>query len=282
MSRMSHRVLIAGCGYVGTALGERLVAGGHHVWGLRRDPSALPSSFHKLAADLADRSTLDGLPSELDYVVYCASAGEASDAAYYRAYVSGLLNLLDALRGRALRRVFFTSSTAVYGQSDGAWVDESSETKPVHFSGRRTLEAEDALRASGVPATVLRCAGIYGPGRTRLIDMVRQGTASMSTRFTNRIHRDDIAGTILFSMDREPSPSLLLLADDEPAPQRDVTMFLAAELGVPVPDAGAAEPSARGGDKRCANARLKSTGYTLLFPTYRDGYRAMLRASAPG
>lgn len=281
MSRMSHRILIAGCGYVGTALGELLLKRGHEVWGLRRDPSALPNSFNKVAADLAQRATLHALPSGVDYVVYCASAGEASDSAYQRAYVSGLENVLDALHGQALRRVFFTSSTAVYAQSDGAWVDETSETSPVHFSGRRTLEAEGVLRSSGVPATVLRCAGIYGPGRTRLIDTVRQGTASLSSRFTNRIHRDDIAGTVLHLMERDLDLPLLLLADDEPAPQREVTLFLAAELGVPVPQPPAApvDPAARGGDKRCKNDLLKSTGYALRYPTYRDGYRAMLRAT---
>jgi len=277
---MSHRVLIAGCGYVGTALGERLVARGHEVWGLRRDPSALPASFNKVAADLAQRATLDALPDAVDTLVYCASAGEASDSAYQRAYVSGLEHVLDALGRHALRRAFFTSSTAVYAQSDGAWVDETSETSPVHFSGRRTLEAEQVLRASGVPATVLRCAGIYGPGRTRLIDTVRQGTASMSGRFTNRIHRDDIAGAVVHLIERDLDPPLLLLADDEPAPQRDVTLFLAAELGVPAPSSpAAADPAARGGDKRCRNDRLKGTGYALLYPTYRDGYRAMLRAT---
>jgi nucleoside-diphosphate-sugar epimerase len=278
MSRMSHRILIAGCGYMGTALGERLVAGGHEVWGLRRDPSGLPASFNKIAADLAQRASLDSLPQGVDTLVYCASAGEASDSAYQRAYVAGLEHVLDALRGHALRRVFFTSSTAVYAQSDGAWVDETSETRPVHFSGRRTLEAENVLRSSGVPATVLRCAGIYGPGRTRLIDTVRQGTASMSARFTNRIHRDDIAGAVVHLMERDLDPPLLLLADDEPAPQRDVTLFLAAELGVAPPQPGAADPAGRGGDKRCKNALLKSTGYALRYPTYRDGYRAMLRA----
>lgn len=276
---MSHRVLIAGCGFVGTALGERLVASGHHVWGLRRDPSGLPASFHKVAADLGQRSTLDTLPASLDLLVYSASAGEASDAAYERAYVQGLGNVLGAARARGVRRVFFTSSTAVYAQSGGQWVDETSETEPVHFSGRRTLEAERLLLASGLPATVLRCAGIYGPGRTRLIEAVRQGTASMSPRFTNRIHRDDIAGTIVHLIERDLRPEVLLLADDEPAPQRDVTTFLAAQLGVPLPAEAAAEPSARGGDKRCSNARLRATGYALLYPTYREGYGAMLRAA---
>jgi nucleoside-diphosphate-sugar epimerase len=274
--------LIAGCGYVGTALGERLVALGHEVWAIRRDPSALPNSFNKFAADLTHRRAIEDLPGSIDYVVYCASAGESSDAAYQRAYVDGLSNVLSATEGSGVRRVFFTSSTSVYAQTGGVVVDEESETRPEHFSGVRTLQAENLLRrAKHAPSTSLRCAGIYGPGRTRLIDSVRQGTASMSTRLTNRIHRDDIAGVIVHLMQAEAvqagvAPPVLLLSDDEPAPQRDVTTFIAQQLGVPEPPVGAAEPSGRGGDKRCNNARLKATGYHLQYPSYREGYAAML------
>jgi nucleoside-diphosphate-sugar epimerase len=269
------KILLAGCGYVGTALGERLVALGHEVWGLRRDPSSLPSSFHKLAADLASPADLAALPRDLDQVVYSASAGEASDAAYQRAYVTGLRNVLAALAGSALRRIFFTSSTAVYAQADGSWIDETSETAPRHFSGVRTLEAETLLRQAPVPSTILRCAGIYGPGRTRLIESVRQGTALLSDRFTNRIHRDDIAGAIAHLIQQDLSEDLLVLSDDDPAPQRDVVAFLAERLGVALPD-GSVEASGRGGHKRCRNGRLKATGYRLAYPTYRDGYAAML------
>jgi len=271
------RTLIAGCGYVGTALGERLVALGHEVWAIRRDPSALPNSFNKFPADLANRRAIDDLPGRIDYVVYCASAGESSDAAYQRAYVQGLSNVLNATEGSGVRRVFFTSSTSVYAQTGGVVVDEESETRPEHFSGQRTLEAENLLRgATLMQSTCLRCAGIYGPGRTRLIDSVRQGTASMSNRLTNRIHRDDIAGVIVHLMQADVAPPVLLLSDDEPTPQRDVTAFIANQLGLPPPPDGAPEPSGRGGDKRCNNARLKATGYRLQYPSYREGYAAML------
>lgn len=278
--RLMSRVLIAGCGYVGAALGLRLVEQGHEVWALRRDPAALPDSFIKLAADLAHPAELAVLPAALDYVVYSASAGEASDAAYERAYVIGLTNLLGAIDASAVRRFFFTSSTAVYAQAEGAWVDESSETAPTHFSGQRTLQAETLLRTAPVPSTVLRCAGIYGPGRTRLIDAVRSGTASMAARYTNRIHRDDIAGAIVHLMTMDQPPATLILSDDEPARQREVTAFIAALLGVPEPSASAAEAPVRGGDKRCNNARLAATGYQLMYPTYREGYTAMLAATA--
>jgi nucleoside-diphosphate-sugar epimerase len=193
--------------------------------------------------------------------------------------VRGLDNLLGVIDDAGIQRVFFTSSTAVYAQTGGERVDESSETRPSHFSGQRTLEAERRLAAAKTPGTVLRCAGIYGPGRTRLIESVRQGKASMSERFTNRIHRDDIAGAIVHLMAVPEPPPILLLSDDEPAPQREVTTYLAGLLGVAVPPPEAAEPSARGGDKRCNNAKLKATGYSLLFPSYREGYAAMLAAT---
>jgi nucleoside-diphosphate-sugar epimerase len=273
------KILIAGCGYVGTALGLRLAERGDQVWGLRRDPRALPASLRALAADLGSAEGLKAvevLPRDLDYVVYAASAGESSDAAYRRAYVVGLGNLLTALSPLPVRRVFFTSSTAVYAQADGEWVDESSATVPSHFAGLRTLEAEGALRAGPFPSTVLRCAGIYGPGRTRLIDAVRQGTARGSERYTNRIHRDDIAGAITHLIDHQLTDELLILGDDDPAPQHQVTRFLAERLGVSEPPPEPPEPGGRGGHKRCRNDRLKATGYQLKYPTYREGYAAML------
>lgn len=276
------RYLIAGCGYVGTALGLRVIERGGEVWGLRRDPAGLPATFHAIGADLAAPGALAALPERLDYVVYAASAGESSDAAYERTYVKGLANLLRALQGRAVRRLFFLSSTAVYAQTGGAWVDETSETLPTHFSGRRTLEAERLLRGGPIPATVLRCAGIYGPGRNRLIQSVRQGTARGSQRHTNRIHRDDIAGAILHLVDQGRAEDVLILSDDDPAPHFEVVRFLARELGVPEPPVGdGADGDGRGGDKRCRNARLRATGYRLSYPTFREGYLAMLRAGEP-
>jgi nucleoside-diphosphate-sugar epimerase len=271
-------VLIAGCGYVGTSLGIELLAGGDRVWGLRRTPSHLPPGFQAITADLSSPSALERLPHGVEYVIYCASADDSTDAAYVKAYVTGLERLLSALDQSCVRRVFFTSSTAVYAQAEGQWLDEASETRPTYFSGVRLLEAEAVLRASGLPSTVLRCSGIYGPGRTRLIDSVREGTAKASDRFTNRIHRDDVAGAIAHLRRSEQVPELLILSDDEPAPEREVVGYLAELLGVAeparLPPSAPAAP--RGGSKRCRNALLRATGYALRYPSYRQGYAAML------
>src|SRR5262245_27488169 len=129
-------VLLAGTGYVGSALGRMLRAGGHEVWALCRDPSKASGDFRPFQADLTDASSLRSLPEGLQHVVFSASADESSDAAYERIYVKGLSNLLSVLEARNnAPRVFFTSSTAVYAQQDGSWVDEDSPTEPTHFSG---------------------------------------------------------------------------------------------------------------------------------------------------
>ena len=174
------RVLVAGCGYVGTALGELLAGQGHEVWGLRRSRMEASPFIRSIEADLAVASSLESLPGNLDFVFYTAAAGGFEEGRYKSVYVDGLSNLLEALErgGHRPRRVFFTSSTSIYAQSDGGWVDEDSPTEPGAFSGRRMLEAERLLLAGPFPATAVRLAGIYGPHRRRLIDTVRTGPCS--------------------------------------------------------------------------------------------------------
>ena len=282
------RILIAGCGYVGAALAERLVAEGHAVWGLRRDPKGLPSAVRPLAADLTDPGTLRNLPSGLECVVYTAAPDRLDDAAYRSIYVDGLSHVLDALQhqGQKPRRVFFTSSTAVYAQSAGEWVDEASPIEPTHFSGMRMLEAERLVRSGPFPATVLRLGGIYGPGRAGLIERVRRGEAVCTDgppTYTNRIHRDDCASVLQHLMALPQPDDLYLGVDHEPAEDCVVLRWLAGRLGVPPPRVenptlGSAQR--RRGNKRCRNARLVASGYIFRYPTFRDGYGALFSCSA--
>jgi nucleoside-diphosphate-sugar epimerase len=277
-------VLIAGCGYVGTALGTRLASEGHVVWGLRRRPDALPSSIRPFVADLTVPETLQALPPGLDFVFYTASADASDDDSYRAAYVDGLRNLLNALDGQRqpLRRVFFTSSTGVYAQSSGAWVDETSPTEPAEFSGIRVLEGERLLLGGLFPATVLRLGGIYGPGRTRLIDRVRRGLAVCTDGpplYANRIHRDDCAGALHYLMNVDRPDQIYIGVDHEPVEQCEVLRWLAAQLGVSPP--GVEPPSGsevrrHQSNKRCSNAKLVASGYVFRYSSFRDGYMALL------
>ena len=277
-------ILIVGCGYVGSALGAALSGKGHLVWGMRRNPENLPQSIKPLSADIHDKDLSNRLPNGLDFIFYTLSSGGGGEAGYRAAYAEGPKNLLEALdkKGERPRRIFFTSSTAVYAQTDGGWVDEESPALPIHYSGRILLEGERAFLESGHPATILRLSGIYGPGRTRLIDSVRAGEAFVHEgppRFTNRIHRDDCAGVLAHLMKMDAPDEIYVGVDDEPADRRKVLNWLAQRLGVPNPrETRAAEaPSARAAtNKRCSNARLKSTGYRFLYPSYREGYAEMI------
>jgi len=281
------RVLIAGCGYVGAALGERLVLDSHDVWGLRRRATPLPLGVRALAADLGVAASLRDLPADLHYVFYMASPAGREDPLYRAAYVEGLRTLLQVLDQQKQRpqRVFFVSSTAVYAQDDGEWVDETSPTEPTHFTGRRLLEAEGVLMAGPFAATVVRFGGIYGPRRASLVERVRTGRAVYRAdrpHYTNRIHRDDCAGALRHLMQEDRLEKLYLGVDSEPAEERAVLAWLAGALGAPVPRAAGPGEATRDGraSKRCSNARLLDTRYAFRYPTFREGYAAILEEMA--
>jgi len=282
----SQPVLVAGAGYVGQALLARLAEMGCPSYALKRSFTEPPAGAHAIVADLTRPESLGALPKDLRFIVYLVSPDASTDEAYRAAYVTGLQNLLEseAVRSSRLERVLFASSTAVYAQTDGSIVDEDSPTEPESFSGRRLLEAEALLQRATVPSVIVRFAGIYGPGRQRLITSVRQGTATVGTRphVTNRIHRDDCAGFLLHLMQLETPHPLYIGVDDAPSDLGEVCSWIAATLGAPSPrvDDTNASGRERGGNKRCSNQRLRASGYRLLYPSYREGYGALIRAGA--
>src|SRR5262249_13564785 len=281
-------VLIAGCGYIGTALGACLAADGYTVWGLRRQVSELPPGLHPVQADLTLPESLRALPHGIDIVFYTAAAHGRTDAAYRAAYVDGVRHLLEALQQQHQRprRLFFTSSTGVYAQCHGEWVDESWPAEPTHFSGIRLLESEGLLQESPFPTTVVRLAGIYGPGRSRLIDSVRQGTALCPAGepiYMNLIHRDDCVSALYHLMRLADSAPLYLGVDHHPVDQATLLRWLADKLQVPSPPLEAVSDAMRQhrrSNKRCHNGRLVAAGYAFRYRSYRTGYAALLAAQS--
>jgi len=276
------RVLIAGCGYVGSLLGQRLVRLGHEVWALRRCTRELAPALRPIEADVTVAESLRCLPKPLDHLVYCVAPDRGDEAGYRSVYVDGLSNLLGAVVLEPEGRLLFTSSTAVYEQQDGDWVDESSPTLPRHFRGKRLLEAENLIwdhRGTGV---VVRFGGIYGPGRARLLDTVARGEATYTVGgpvYTNRVHRLDCAAILehLLGLPR-PDP-LYIGVDDEPVSRAELLGWLASMLGAPPPTAVAPSTggqAARGANKRCLNRRLHASGYDFAMPSFRDGYAALI------
>jgi nucleoside-diphosphate-sugar epimerase len=254
---------------------------GHRLVGVARSnkPPVPGVEFWQGAADgLAIRQRLNR--ETFDALVITLTPSDHSDQAYALGYVETMGTLLPVLQDRPPGLVMFISSTSVYHQSDGGWVDEDSPATPDSFQGRRLLEAEDLLRASGLPHTTLRCAGIYGPGRDFLLRQVRAGKGG-SGDFTNRIHVRDAAGVIAHLLGRQFAGQgmepLYLVCDSCPVPGIEVRRWLAAQLGV-APDSLQPGVSERGGNKRCSNRRLLASGYHLLYPSFRDGYGALLEA----
>lgn len=282
-------ILIAGCGYVGSALAARLASLGHTVYGLRRSPGDIAEGVTPLAADLLNEGLADALPDGIERVAYTTGASGFTEAAYEAAYITGLRNLLDALRLRRapVARIAFTSSTGVYGQRDGAWVDEDSPAEAAAFSGRTIRQGEQLLEASEFSTVSLRLGGIYGPGRTRLIESVRDGEAVITDgppRYLNLNHRDDCAAAMAHLLFLENPAPVYLGTDGHPEDRAVILRWIAERLGVPAPPtvADADAPRMRAGNKRCRSERLQATGFAFAYPSYREGYGPLIKGMARG
>jgi nucleoside-diphosphate-sugar epimerase len=171
-------------------------------------------------------------------------------------------------------RFLFVSSTSVYGQDKGEWVDEESTTNPNRFSGRLMLQGEGLVRDYSGESSAIRFGGIYGPGRHRLIELVRAGQSCQSDPllYTNRIHRDDCVGALVHLLYLDSLASIYVGVDSYPAPQCEIMGWLAQKLKAPAPN----EIAGSSMGKQCRNRRLLETGYRLLYPTFREGYEAVL------
>lgn len=287
------QVVIAGCGYVGNALAGMLMKEGHEVYGIRRDVDALAPGVHGIAGSVALPGALGPAPARVEYAVFTVAADEGTERAYRQAYLDGLAGFLQWLadEGQRPRRIVMASSTSVYGQRRGEPIDEDSPTHPTQFRGETLLASEGLVAASGISSVVVRLGGIYGPGRTSLIDRAREGQLRLRPveHFTNRIHRDDAAGLIRHLL-FHPNPDFLYLGvDDQSADEAEVYTWLAKELGVE-PPAQEAEREAGGtpdrrrevGSKRCSNQRARESGYRFLYPSFREGYGELIRSLQAG
>ena len=280
------RLLIAGCGDLGLRVANRILENPDDaVWGLRRHTSTLagPERMQWVQADLTKPESLCTIPANPTHVLFAAAPDARSEPAYRDLYLHGLQRLLKAVGTPALERVVFISSTAVHGDHGDTWVDEDTPVAPTGFNGRVLCEAEAFLMqqasTSGTALTTisLRLSGIYGPGRTYLVDRLRQGLASAppdGAHWANRIHIEDAARAVVHTL-RLPRPkSVYLVTDDTPLPMRTLYEALAKIAGGPVPPLGPAPAGI--GSKRLRNARLRESGFEMLWPDSRSGHAALI------
>jgi nucleoside-diphosphate-sugar epimerase len=290
-------VAILGCGYVGLELGRQLTAAGHRPIGVRRSESGLEAiedaGFEAVQADVTDSETLAAVP-DVDALVFAASSGGRDAEAAREVYVEGLRTAIEhfAEREESPERLVYTSSTGVYGDHGGDWVDEETPLDPTTDKTEVLAEAERvALEASaerGIDGTVARLAGIYGPDRTRL---ERYLEGPVTEGYLNMIHRDDAAGAVRFLLEEDLARGeVVLVVDDEPVSKWAFADWLADECGEPHPPKQTTEERLDDEDlservrrrvltsKRCSNEKLRSLGYDFSYPTYRDGYQGEIEA----
>jgi nucleoside-diphosphate-sugar epimerase len=268
--------LIAGCGYLGLALCRRLSSEGWRVLGLRRSAEAASliqeAGAKPITADLTDPATLAHLPP-VDYVVSCQGAGHGAD--YRQTYVEGAKNLIAALKDHPPQKFLWVSSTRVYGNTEGEWVDESTDPNPASEEGEVLLEAEQVALKAGFPSLVVRPAGIYGHGRTR-VKLLKAPTIDLRG-FSNHIHVEDLAGIVQLLLEKGQPGETYLAVDDRPVAKREFYPWLAKAAGLPLPPPASGPLTST--NKRLSNRKIKRLGYTFRYPNYLNGFPDLLKTS---
>ena len=275
-----YRTLIAGAGYVGGAIAAYFRSKNQKVWGIIQTPerqSALEQiGVVPIIVDVTCPETLTSLPA-VDFVVIALSPVERNEENYRRIYLEGIRNLLFKIKTSfSPLLIVYISSSGVYPDLAGKWVDEVTEPKPDTEEGKILLEAEKQVLTFGLPAIVFRLAGIYGPTRNR-IRFVKEGKWQPPTvdKYMNMIHRDDIVTAMPVLFNRAEVGQVYLGVDDEPVRRSEFFYWLCQKLGMPTQKI---ETSQKILGKRCQNARLKSLGFSFKYPTFREGYSALLEA----
>jgi nucleoside-diphosphate-sugar epimerase len=262
--------LILGCGYLGRVVARRWVDAGHRVAALTRSRADELRSLgiEPVIGDVTESALR--LPAA-ETVLYAVGMDRSAGKSMREVYVGGLTNVLGALPD--VRRFVYVSTTSVYGQADGGWVDESSPTEPAEESGRVVLECERLLRERRPDAIVLRFAGIYGPGRVIRRAAVERGEplATDPEGWLNLIHVEDGASAVVAAAERGAPGATYNVADDRPATRREFYAEMAALLGAPAPQF---TPAAEQANRRVSNRQLRTgLGVELRFPDFRAGLR---------
>lgn len=256
-------IAIIGAGDLGMRLAALRVAAGDTVTALRRRVLPMPAGVQAVYGDLDAEADLRRLPPQPDWLVFCATPDARNEAAYRQLYAEGLVRAMRVLQPR---RTLFVSSTAVYAQDAGEWVDEDSVAAAQSFNGRVLREAE-ALCLQQPENRVLRLTGITGPGRRMLVNRALLGEG-VTGDWTNRIHIDDAAAAAVHLIDAPGTSPVWIASDDEPAVQVEVANWIRAHHGLP--PLPAPPGPARG--RRVSNAKLRAAGWQPRYPSYREAY----------
>jgi len=269
--------LLIGCGDLGQRLAKNLFQMGQEVHSMRRRAEQLPGWMNPITQDLLQLKNPERLEG-FDWIYLILAPTEHSLKTYQKTYLEGCQHLAQLLcQMRTLpQRVVYVSSTRVYAQANGEWVDEQS---PVNASDEKSevlIQAEQVIQALPIAKTIIRFSGLYDPLQAYLVQAIRQKQVfSDVSAYTNRIHRDDASRFLAYLHSLAQPESLYLATDSEPVLKQAYLEWLAKALKETIhfkPEQN--KPSPKG--KKCANQRMLSTGFKLLYPSYREGYQSLL------
>jgi len=285
--------LIFGCGYLGSRVATRWHAAGEKVYAVTRSAKRAEefaaAGWQPVVANITEPARLADLPPART-VLFAVGYDRGAEASMRQVYVKGLVNVLDALPD-SVERFIYISSTGVFGQSAGEWVDEQSPTEPTREGGRICLEAEQTLlhHRLGRQSIILRMAGLYGPGRVPRVGDVRRGTpiSAAADGYINLIHIDDAASIVLLAEHYQHAPGLFVVSDGRPTSRRDFYREIARQLGTGQPaftvpseaNSGRSKVSHRsyGSNKRVRNDKLlREFRPALQYPSFREGLAQVL------
>ena len=266
---MRSSTIIAGAGDVGGRVAITLCNAAHDVMSVSRSVREMPNGVRSLAADLISGAGLTKLPQASDNLVFCVAPDERTEAAYRRVYVDGLQRLLAQC---SFKRVVFVSSTAVYAQDAGEWIDEQSPALAESFNGKVLREAE-ALCEQHEQAIALRFTGIYGPGRNWMLRRAQAGESGRA-HWTNRIHVEDGVAAIVHVLGLSNPEKTYCVNDDKPALESEVLAWLR------MPETAIdSQNDIQASGRRVRNHLLRSSGWQPKYPDYRDGFRQTVNTS---
>jgi nucleoside-diphosphate-sugar epimerase len=270
-----YHIQIVGAGYTGTRIARHFRDKKQKVWTVSR--SAQKSSedgITAVRADLTKPESLEKIPPA-HFIVLCPAPDTRSESDYRSVYLEGIGNYLSSLKNKPRPNfILYLSSTAVWKEREGEWVDETAPADADSARGRILIDAERQVLECGLPSAVFRLSGIYGPGRNRF-EALKAGTwpENPANGWMNLIHVDDIvqAVPVLFKSGKEGE--VYTGVDDEPVLKSELYLWLAEKTGIQ-PRFNFDGPA---GGKRCRNGKLKSLGFKPLYPSFREGYLSFLK-----
>ena len=284
--------LVIGCGFLGFPLAKKWLAAGDDVFVTTRSTDRARQfaelKLHPLVLDTTDSKSLEQLRNfAFDTVVAAVGMDRSRYSDVHHVYVNGLKNVLANLNAN-VGQVIYVSSTGVYGDFDGGWVDETSTTNPQREGGKACLAAEVALQESQFSdrATILRMAGLYGNERipTRASIESKRWDKLSASGYLNLIHVDDAVKAVVTVAEQKLLSEIFLVSDSSPTLRRDYYQFLADQFGfgeIPWVDHVLPDANSRGSSsKRISNRKLlETTGLQLQHPDFRSGLGDILKPS---